>query len=75
MPVLQKTQPGLSGLELSRSFEEDAHLKQIPRIVVTAQGKDSIFDDLYAAGVRKVFTKPFSPSLLAETIKEILSGS
>ncbi len=65
--------PGISGLELSRHFQADENLADIPRIVVTAQGKDSVFEDLYASGIRKVFTKPFSPSTLNEAIEELLS--
>lgn len=65
--------PGISGLELSEHFQADESLASIPRIVVTAQGKDSVFEDLYASGIRKVFTKPFSPSTLTEAIEELLN--
>jgi two-component system response regulator/two-component system chemotaxis response regulator CheY len=64
--------PGMSGLELSRFFQNDAELSKIPRIVVTAQGKDAVFDDLYESGISRVFTKPFSPSALAEEIRTLL---
>ncbi len=64
--------PGKSGLELSRAFEADDVLRAIPRVVVTGQGKEAVFDDLYEAGVKAVFTKPFSPSTLVEKIREIL---
>jgi len=66
--------PGKSGLELSREFEKDPDLKKIPRMVVTAQGKDAVFDDLYEAGVKRVFTKPFSPSALVDAIRELIEA-
>lgn len=69
LALLDLNLPGMTGLQLSLAFEEDDLLKKVPRMVVTAQGKDAVFDDLYAAGVKKVFTKPFSPSALAEAIR------
>lgn len=66
--------PGMSGLELSQAFEKDPELRKIPRIVVTAQGKDAVFDELYEAGVKRVFTKPFSPSALVEAIRELMKS-
>lgn len=73
LALLDLNLPGMTGLELSQAFEADPLLREIPRMVVTAQGKDAVFDELYAAGVKKVFTKPFSPSALAGAIREQLA--
>lgn len=64
--------PGRTGLELIEDFKKTPSLAAVPIIVVTGQGKGSTRNELMAAGAIEVFTKPFSPSLLIETIKEQL---
>lgn len=64
--------PGLSGLELIRLFKADVALKVIPILVVTGQGRDSVKEELLEAGAAKVFTKPFSPSVIMASIDELL---
>lgn len=65
--------PGRTGLELIESFKDDEKLKDVPLIVVTGQGKESIREELMAAGASVVFTKPFSPTILVSTVADILS--
>lgn len=64
--------PGRSGLELIVDFKADPVLQDIPLLVVTAQGKDSVREEVLAAGAARVFTKPFSPTLLTKCIDELL---
>lgn len=64
--------PGRSGLELIQDFRGHDELKEIPIIVVTGQGKGSTRDELVEAGANEVFTKPFSPTVLLNRIKELL---
>lgn len=64
--------PGRTGLELIEDFKNDPSLAAIPIIIVTGQGKGSTRNELIAAGAVEVFTKPFSPSLLIETIQDQL---
>jgi len=64
--------PGRTGLELIKDFKGNPSLGSVPIIVVTGQGKGSTRNELIAAGAVEVFTKPFSPSLLIETIQNQL---
>lgn len=64
--------PGRSGLELINDFKAAEEMAGIPIIVVTGQGKGSTRDELLEAGANKVFTKPFSPTILMNSIEELL---
>lgn len=64
--------PGKTGLELARAFQGDAQLCRIPLVVVTGQGKDAVFRELLAEGVQEVFTKPYSPTVLVETVRRLV---
>ncbi len=66
--------PGKSGLELSQYIQDTPALSHIPVIIITGQGKESSFEELYEAGVKKIFSKPYSPTALAETIRTLLSS-
>jgi DNA-binding response OmpR family regulator len=70
--VLDVMLPGRSGLELLNDFKSDPILAIIPVVVVTSQGKGSTQDELLAAGARHVFTKPFSPTILLERLRQLL---
>ena len=66
--------PGRSGLELIKDFKDHDELVTIPIIVVTGQGKGSTRHELLDAGANTVFTKPFSPTILINSISELLEA-
>jgi DNA-binding response OmpR family regulator len=70
--ILDMMMPGRTGLELLGDFKADAELYSLPVVVVTGEGKGSTQDDLLAAGAQYVFTKPFSPTLLNERLRQLL---
>lgn len=72
LAILDYLLPGKSGLELIQEFKADPDLSQIPILVVTGQGKGSTKEELLAAGAEKVFTKPFSPTMLINEVKSLL---
>ncbi|BBE30877.1 response regulator [Tepiditoga spiralis] len=61
--------PIMDGFTVLKKLKEENI--NIPIIVLTAKGGES--DEVYAIslGAKKVMTKPFSPKLLLDTIKEI----
>ena len=75
LAILDYLLPGKSGLELIVEFKNDESLKCVPIIVVTGQGKGSTKEELLAAGADKVFTKPFSPTMLISEVKDRLKSS
>ncbi|MGJ3241429.1 MAG: response regulator [Opitutales bacterium] len=64
--------PGKNGQVLIELFKADPELKDIPLIVVTGQGKEDKHDSLLSAGAHSVYTKPFSPNRLLDTIRDLL---
>jgi DNA-binding response OmpR family regulator len=48
---------------------------QIPVVVLTAKGGESDEETALNLGAKKVLTKPFSPKLLVDTVKELLGDN
>ena len=65
--------PGMTGDQIAAAFRDDNELSEIPIIVVTGQGHESVRKRMMNLGVREVFTKPFSPITLIAEIKKYLS--
>jgi DNA-binding response OmpR family regulator len=72
LAILDVMLPGRTGLELLGDFRADPALAGLPVVIVTSEGKGSTQDDLLAAGARNVYTKPFSPTLLLERVRQLL---
>ena len=65
--------PNMSGLELLKAVRGDESLKQIPFVMVTAEGqKDSVMEAA-KAGVSNYIVKPFTPEIFEEKLKKVLS--
>jgi len=64
--------PGRTGLELVHDIKADPALMAIPVVIVTSEGKGSTQDELLAAGAANVYTKPFSPTMLLERVRQLL---
>lgn len=73
--VLDIMMPGLSGIETCRAIREDAVLRQVPVILLTARAQTTDIDEGYAAGADDYVTKPFSPRELAFRVAALLGGS
>jgi DNA-binding response OmpR family regulator len=72
LAILDLMLPGKSGFELIIEFKSDPELAEIPLVVVTGQGKETLRDELLAAGAADVFTKPFSPTALLACINRLI---
>lgn len=70
--ILDYLLPDTTGLALTEQLRQSTDHDKTPIIVVTAQGKESIKQDLLNAGASMVFTKPFSPSILLKCIQGFL---
>ena len=71
--VLDYILPKKTGLELLSAFRLNPKWQNLPLIIITAQGKESTKNELLQAGATHVFTKPFSPTALLQSIKTSLS--
>jgi len=65
--------PNMDGLDLLKAVRGDEGLKDIPFIMVTAEGqKDNVLEAV-KAGVSNYVIKPFTPQTLEEKIKKVLN--
>ncbi len=70
--ILDVMMPGRTGLELLGDFKVDPALAALPVLVVTSEGKSSTEASLLAAGALNVYTKPFSPTMLLDRVRQLL---
>ncbi len=64
--------PGMSGLDLVRRFKEDARLRSVPIVAVTALALREHERLVHASGVDAYVTKPFSVAELLEIVRRHL---
>ncbi|HVY68504.1 MAG TPA: response regulator [Verrucomicrobiae bacterium] len=70
--ILDVMMPGRTGLELLGDFKADPALANLPVLVVTSEAKSSTESDLLKAGALNVYTKPFSPTMLLDRVRQLL---
>jgi len=73
--ILDVMLPGRTGLELVGDLKADPVLAGLPVLIVTSEGKSSTLDSLLAAGAANVYTKPFSPTMLIDRVRQLLGES
>jgi len=64
--------PTMNGLELLKQVRADERLKDIPFLMVTAEGQKENIIGAIQAGVSNYVVKPFSAAVLAEKLAKIL---
>jgi DNA-binding response OmpR family regulator len=64
--------PQLSGLELCRRLKQDATMRAMPKIMLTARGYHLEPQDTEESGILRMLSKPFSPRHLLATVNEVL---
>jgi two-component system, chemotaxis family, chemotaxis protein CheY len=62
----------MSGLELLKTVRANGSLKEMPFIMVTAEGKPENVVTAKDAGVNNYVVKPFSPEILKKKIEAVL---
>jgi len=70
--IMDLMMPGVSGLDVLRERARDASLLQIPMIIVTANNKREVSDDLLDKRVYAVIGKPFDLNVLLATVAACL---
>ncbi|MBL0209606.1 MAG: response regulator [Holophagaceae bacterium] len=65
--------PGLDGIETTRRMKDDPRLAEIPEVImVTAFGREEVMRAAEKTGIRAFLIKPVNPSLLLDSILEVL---
>lgn len=65
--------PGLNGYQVLERMKADPALAGIPVIMITAKGQERDRRRAEGLGVDGFITKPFSPSALAQKLRELLA--
>jgi two-component system, chemotaxis family, chemotaxis protein CheY len=65
--------PVISGIELLRAIRSVNELKNLPFILVTAEGEQPNVVEAAKLGVSAYVMKPFSPSIVAENLRRAYS--
>src|SRR5512138_164381 len=73
--VLDLNMPDMHGLDVLRFLRSHQQYRDMPVMILTTRGDDTSRDAAIGAGASAYMTKPFSPSVLASSIKELLQSS
>ena len=73
--ILDLHLPIMDGLEVCRQVRNDAALKTIPIILISASSSKEITQEVKRVGVNEYLLKPFDPQQLLAKIKEYLGDS
>jgi two-component system chemotaxis response regulator CheY len=73
--VLDLNMPDMHGLDVLRFVRSHDHFKDLPVLVLTTRGDSTSRDAALQAGASAYMTKPFSPSVLASSVSELLALS
>lgn len=66
--------PNMTGIEFLRAVRSDDRFKDIPFIMVTAEGQKQNIVEAVNSGVSNYIIKPFSPETLGDKIKKVFSA-
>lgn len=64
--------PKKTGFEVLDEAKGDAALKGVPFVILTAKGQKADEERGMGAGADRYLTKPFSPRIVIQTVKELL---
>ena len=73
--VLDLNMPDMHGVDVLRFVRSHDHYRNVPVIVLTTRGDSTSRDSVLQAGASAYMTKPFAPSALESTVRELLAFS
>jgi two-component system chemotaxis response regulator CheY len=65
--------PNMKGLDLLKEIRKDVNLKNLPFIMVTAEGQKENVVEAVQAGVNSYIIKPFTPEILKDKIEKVFN--
>ena len=72
--ILDIMLPGMNGFDVLRAVRDDATLKGLPVIVLTAKGQANDRRTAEAIGATAFITKPFSNAEIVDRVSELTQG-
>ncbi len=73
--LLDLMMPQLTGLDVLAAMRQDARLRELPCVILTAAGEETQHQKAMALGARDFMTKPFSPKKLFQRASELVGLS
>ena len=74
MVVLDLNMPDMHGTEVLARLRSHSQYRSLPVMVLTTRGDDASRDAVLEAGATLYLTKPFSPTLLVSSVRELLDA-
>jgi two-component system chemotaxis response regulator CheY len=72
MVVLDLNMPEMHGLDVLKFLRSHSQYRDLPVMVLTTRGDEASREAVLEAGASLYLTKPFSPSNLASSVRELL---
>ena len=72
MIVLDLNMPDMHGLDVLRFLRSHSRYHNLPVMVLTTRGDDTSRQAVLEAGASSYLTKPFSPSFLVSSVRQLL---
>jgi two-component system, chemotaxis family, chemotaxis protein CheY len=73
--ILDLNMPDMHGLDVLRFLRSHQQYRELPVMILTTRGDESTREAAVQAGASAYMTKPFSPSELAASVRELLRTS
>jgi two-component system chemotaxis response regulator CheY len=71
--VLDLNMPDMHGLDVLRFLRSHQQYRELPVMILTTRGDETTRETALTAGATAYMTKPFSPSVLVSSVKELLA--
>jgi two-component system, chemotaxis family, chemotaxis protein CheY len=75
MLMLDLNMPDMHGLDVLKFLRSHEQYRALPVMVLTTRGDETSRDAAFKAGASAYMTKPFSPTALAASVKELLAAA
>jgi two-component system, OmpR family, response regulator MtrA len=75
LAILDVMMPGMTGVEVARKLSQREDLAMIPVVLLSAKGQSREIAEGLESGASAYVVKPFSPSMLAKKVDELLAES
>ena len=72
--LLDLNMPDMHGLDVLKFLRSHQQYRELPVMILTTRGDDTSRDAALQAGASAYMTKPFSPTALASSVKELLGA-
>jgi two-component system chemotaxis response regulator CheY len=73
--ILDLNMPDMHGVDVLKFVRGHQSCRDVPVIVLTTRGDKASREAVMAAGATQYLTKPFAPSVLLASVRDLLSGA